>query len=365
MRINVSSNIEIKKNTNNIQVPDTKMIKIGCFRDGGFGDAFFAYATIKAIKRAYPSSHIELLCPHGSFLTLFHNCNFCSIRRASYGEIYEIEKRWQEYYDMWFSLRPRTYSAYDQSLLNYSSIRSICEVSIERQNSLHCEDFYINKNKRDIAERKLYGDGDIEALDVMNYIHNLDSKFEEVREGIESCLPRNMSMKDPYVTVHQWAFTGRGRFNSKFWPIDYWRKLANFIKNKLGYNIIQLGSTGEDFLGDPIINYLGRTDFFSSLRMMQDAVLHIDIEGSLIHASEALQIPCISLVGPSAKYWRHSRSNCITYVAPDPSLCDIMECERFEGGWHYRCAKKDGYALCMESISPEDVWNVIINKINT
>lgn len=343
--------------------PSLKTMMIGAWRDGGIGDSIAAYCVLMAIKKAYPTSIIEFLSPHQSFLEIVSRVPGCSARRVSYRDIFKLEHSWKKDYDAWFSLRPRTYSVYSENILQYSGIADIASVSMKRQNDFYGVDMSAEQNSRDIAESKLYGSGDIEFMKVYNYIHNLGGSFSDAKDALLSLMPRcNIEPNKPYITFHQWAFTGRGTFNSKFWPVSYWQELARLVKSELQMDVYQVGNGNEHHLGGQIINILGKTSFYESLSFISNACLHVDIEGSLIHACAALGLPAISLVGPSMKYWRHQDSS-IKYLVADPEICDIMECEKLECGWHYHCRKKNGYALCMEAITPDMVFDEIKNMI--
>lgn len=349
MRVRNDANIITPVIENEYKKSDP-VIKIGAWRDGGFGDAFYAYSVLKSIQRVYPNSKIELLSPSKNFYQIFHN-SIVDFSSKNYSDIHRITDNPLIYYDIWFCLRPMTYSISRPQMLLNEKYRK----SIENQVKLHGEIFL--KNPR-VAENKMYGAGKLPAIDVFNYCLNLDADFYDaipVISNNKGYINYNNPFKGDYITFHQWAYTSIG-FNSKFWPYENWERLANMIKKEYGIRIIQIGGAGEKPMGGPIENKLGNGNVFNSCKIIKDSKLHIDIEGSLIHCCALLNTKAISLTGPSMAYWRHYDNKNITYITSD-NECKLMPCEENTDGWHRSCILK--HHKCMSAISVDMVFDKV------
>lgn len=347
MRVRVHGNKPEKEIHTEYQEADSA-IKIGAWRDGGFGDAFYAYSVLKAIKEAYPVSEIEFISPHDTFRQVFHNPGFFGFSNKGYGEIHWINANPLQDYDMWFCLRPMTYSAARPQL--YSN--KIYSVSLERQIALHGDAFLTNPRE---GEHRMYGGGRLPAIDVYNHCLNLDADFYDSIDVIRNH-PDYKSYDNPfkgdYITMHQWGYT-KNDYNTKFWQYEYWRELAERIQSEYGLRIIQLGAPGEIPMDGVIENRLGQTNFFNSCRIIEDAKLHIDIEGSMVHAAALVKAKTLCLAGPSMEYWRHLDSPDITYLVNEGS-CPLMPCEANTHGWHWRCCLE--HHNCMNGLSSDRVF---------
>jgi len=323
----------------------------------GFGDSFYAYAVLKAIKEAYPNSRLEFISPHDTFRQVFQPVNFFDFQNKSYRDIHWINASPLQNYDIWFCLRPMTYSAANPRLYTHE----VYSVSLKRQIELHGEEFISNPKE---GERRMMGGGHLPAIDVYNHCLNLNADFYDAREVIAS----HSSYKDyenpfggDYITFHQWGYTKNG-YNTKFWPYEYWRELADKIRSEYGIRIIQLGAPNEIAMNGRIENRLGQTNFFNSCKIVENASLHIDIEGSMVHAAALMKAPTLCLSGPSMEYWRHEDSPDVDYLVNEGS-CHLMPCEANTHGWHWGCPL--GHHKCMNELSVERVFEEAKRKMNS
>jgi len=351
MRIKINGNRQNKVVYQEKFIKTKPILKIGAWRDGGFGDSFYTYVVLKAIKKAYPNSNIDFISPHNTFKQVFCNTNFFNFINKNYQDIHRLNDKPLEQYDIWYCLRPMNYSVAKSQLYEHE----IYSVSLQRQIEIHGEEFTINPR---IAEHKMYGGGRLPAIEVFNHTFNLDANFYDAEEVITNH-PDYQEYQNPfkgeYITFHQWGYTRNGH-NAKFWPYEYWRELGSLLIKEYGIRIIQIGAPNEIPMGDKIENQLGKTNFFNSCKIIKESKLHIDIEGSLVHVAAMSNIPTICLAGPSMEYWRHNDCASIQYIINN-GACHLMPCEANTEGWHKRCCLE--HHKCMNELSVDKVFEEI------
>jgi len=343
-------------------------LNIGAWRDGGFGDAFFSYAVLKAIKRKFPESTIEFLTPQGTFSEVFKHQDFCIHRQSTYREIYQIQRSCLNVFDIFYCLRPSTFSVINWKKIKHTDYFNQLKNSATNQKNFFGDYWEVNPEKA--AGGKVWGNGAIQAIDGFNHIHCLDSNFDDAKESIENSRAfkefENSKVfqelkNQKFVTFHQWGFVGHGTWTTKFWPYEKWQELAKKIKKELGIRIIQIGGKNEIAMNGEIENFLDKNNFLESCRLIQEAQIHVDVEGSLIHAAALLNEPAIALTGPTGKYWRHEEKECVDYIFSKPR-CEIQPCEFSHGGsWNWGCPLSNH--ICMNEISVEQVFEKILERL--
>lgn len=333
-------------------------VKIIAWRDGGHGDVFFAYATLKAIKRKFPNSSIRFLFPHGNF-EILRNHNICqSVEHMSYQQIYQIMHSWNDHCDVFFNLRPRTFSLYDKDKFIGTNLEEHIKISTQRQLDAFGNDFLIRPIQS--AEERIYGRGQIPACKVYSHLHNLDVNFQDSSELITKHHDyKNFIVPDfKYITIHQHAYTGGTGWNTKFWTSEHWQELAKMLKQEFGVPVVQIGAGNETFLGgNDIDNWLGKSSFFGNCKLIQNSLIHIDIEGSLVHSAVLLGSKCVALRGASMLYWTHPDATNIRYVSAAPSCCELMPCEVQKRDWWLHCHQQ--HHNCMNQLLPEQVFEAV------
>lgn len=111
-----------------------------------------------------------------------------------------------------------------------------------------------------------------------------------------STLPTSIS--GSYITINDgWAGDSPNRI-TKAWSEDGWIKLVELCRDA-GIKTVQLGSdsNGQDYPVDTQLR--GKSTFAESLSILSGSLCHVDIEGGLVHAAAAMEVPCVVLFGPT------------------------------------------------------------------
>jgi len=113
-----------------------------------------------------------------------------------------------------------------------------------------------------------------------------------------------------YITIHTGG--GDGKFDSKLY--DYWNEVMFLIRPLLSdYKIVQLGDEGDRVIQGIDANILGKTTVKQSAYVLKRAVMHFGNDSFPIHMAGALNIPTVSIYGPTTianhgPYWHNKDS---------------------------------------------------------
>lgn len=145
---------------------------------------------------------------------------------------------------------------------------------------------------------------------------------------------------------------GTNRIVSKQWPFIYFEKLTGLIKEQYpGLNIVQLGIKGVDKIKGADYYILGEHIEIVKY-VLKNSILHIDIEGGLVHIATQLGTKCVVLFGPTPVFYFGYPEN-INIVSEACDYCLSLYDDQ------YRCAKGYDRPECMFSITPEYVMEHI------
>lgn len=165
-------------------------------------------------------------------------------------------------------------------------------------------------------------------------------------------------LPEKYITVNSGSGVGPdGRIVCKAWPQDYFVRFVKLFRDRYpGVGIIQLGDSDCSEI-DGVDRCIFGADFTEVAAILSGAVLHLDIEGGLVHLATHLGTRCAVLFGPTP----------IEYFGYDSNInITAQNCEWCIGLYRdtYKCAKGYDNPRCMYSITPEMVLNRIKDEIN-
>jgi ADP-heptose:LPS heptosyltransferase len=340
-----------------------KKIKTLVWRDGGYGDAFYSYSLLEGFLKKFPLMSIEFISPSGAVLDIMSSSKKWKSFRTTYQAFGNMQHIFSKYYDVLINVSPDPYFLY--SIGNNNIYDEEFNVILQKQIEAYGKDFLINpfscgKNMNYIKENT-------EAIDVYNNLFNINAIFSDAKQSItDNDDYKNYEPtlnKNEYITFHQWAYVGHGNYSTKFWPYGYWRELARLIKENFDIPIIQLGAARETFMNGEINNYLGKTNFFQSCKLIENSLINVDVEGSLIHAAALLNSNSIAITGPTSYYWRHNDLPNIQYVLAKNTKCDLAPCENKCSQWNFKCNIETH--SCLTNITPEEIFEIIKIQVNS
>ena len=148
-------------------------------------------------------------------------------------------------------------------------------------------------------------------------------------------------------------------WDKKKWPADRWAELIQKLLSMNGnYQFAFFGGKAEAKQGrelekrfqNKLWNFAGRLSLAASANTLKQCSFLITTDSGLMHVAGALNIPIVTLWGPT--HWAKNRplSKAPVYkVSPPPGICPLYPCYGKPEMWH--CKK----AVCMESITVEQI----------
>ena len=139
---------------------------------------------------------------------------------------------------------------------------------------------------------------------------------------------------------------------SKQWPYEYFCEFVNMVKNKWrDIKVIQIGAAGARIV-EGVDGHLFGENLELIKYVLNNSLLHVDIEGGLVHLASQLGTRCAVLFGPTPIEFFGYREN-INIQAGNCSGCIGL----YQDG--YYCARGLKQAECMIKIKPD----VLVDKI--
>lgn len=211
---------------------------------------------------------------------------------------------------------------------------------------------------------EILGKKRIQQADIYN-LYNISEKFsyqlDFTPDAIEFFNSLNLSEKK-FITIHRGVDDNQSANSTKLWPYEYYNNLIRYIKNTYPKLIIvQIGINKDrcqTFEGVDI-DLVGKTTIEDLKILLSKAILHVDIEGGLVHLRHALNGGCsVVLFGPTSieTYGYSENINLRGQGCPFP-------CEWIINKWQENCAKECQRMPCMISLTPEFVFSKISNKL--
>lgn len=160
-----------------------------------------------------------------------------------------------------------------------------------------------------------------------------------------------------FITVHDgFDATNHYKFmrSTKSWSMDSWEKFIQIFKEKYPeIHVVQLGGLKHQKIPGVDINFAGQLEFKHTLRYLKSSLLHIDGDSGLVHARHLFNKQSIVIFGSTNPQYFGYPEN----INLAPKFCG--DCWWLNSDWMSTC--KEGYSVpkCIDSITPEDILNVI------
>ena len=144
---------------------------------------------------------------------------------------------------------------------------------------------------------------------------------------------------------------------TKCWPLGKFSKLIQMIKSSYpDIEILQTDGKITKLLGCD--KYFMGEDIELVKYILRGSLLHISIEGGLVHLASQLDTKCIVLFGPTP----------LEYYGYDGNINiqagNCHNCLWLEPNNHYKCSRNLETPACMESITPELVYDAVQTYLN-
>lgn len=313
-------------------------------RFSSLGDVLLTTPLIRSIKNRFPNLKIDFLV-RDEYLDL--------LKLNPYLNKIYIIKRDQEF---------------DINIL----IKNNYDIAIDLQNN-----YRSSKLLRKIKAKKLkYKKNNLLKFLLVNFKINFLKETKTVPEryasvipnftldnqGLDLFLPENIkSSLDKNKKFI--AFAPGSRHFTKMWKEEYFIKLGNMIQ-KENYTVVLLGGESDKEICENIsdgiessINLSNDNNLFqlcADLKMCSALVCN---DSGLMHVGAALQIPLVTIFGSTVKEFGFTPYNCKSIIIENNDL----SCRPCSHIGRNSCPKK--HFLCMETITPDLVFNNLINLL--
>jgi heptosyltransferase-2 len=196
--------------------------------------------------------------------------------------------------------------------------------------------------------------------------------FPKPFKGIDSyCLPLakwgitnaapvkwNFSILNPAWNNKKFiTFVPSAAWEMKRWPLAHWKKLVQLLPQ---HDIVILGGKEDLFCEEisainptRVTNLAGKLSLIESCDIVKKSNLIVSADTGLLHVADVLQVPGISLMGPTA--FGFTASNKIITVEVD------LSCRPCSKDGRGKCSQEI-YQKCMVDITPEQVASVILQR---
>jgi len=200
--------------------------------------------------------------------------------------------------------------------------------------------------------------------DILPYNRNSSTYFEFAEQDFKILQENKLEYKK-YITICVTANIAL-RNCIKIWPLSYYRILIDLIKAKYPYiTIVQIGDSGDsDMLENADVNLLSKTNLSEVCALLKNALVHIGIEGGLIHLIYFLNNTGVLLAGVTASNYYFYESNINLYSDFFAKECK-RDCIFISDNDNPVCIKNMNHTpKCMEMLYPELVFEKVSEHID-
>lgn len=360
---------EIDNDFVKIEIQKDKKLNIAFVCGGGIGDII--------ISALYISKFIKKIdCPYNSCLFVGQSVSSIKalLNQHVFAEnIYKISELNEQLFDIVIRFevqfpnisyidekrvfkKSKFLKSYYNSIMNfntkYSSIVGLGEKTYKQQAFLTI----LNKTR-------------ITGMDVGDFLqlkHDDKIKLTLPMNGRE-ILKKYDLIDKPFITIQRGVdVMNKSSESTKLWSVENYEILSNLIKEKYPtIKIVQLGVSKNRCINisNVDLNLIEKTSFSEVLWILKNSLLHIDCEGGMVHLRHFLSAKTsIVLFGPTSPITRGYKEN----INIRTTKCNCQFCEWLIGeNWQTYCLNtKNTKSLCMNSITPQTVFNQVDNFIS-
>lgn len=326
-------------------------ISFSFYMTGGFGDGIFHKRIIDEFIKYVPNCMIDIYHPRASLYLspLYTGCsNINKIVDDGGGVFNENFRKYA--LSMHIGMSTKVDWLDEEKLEQIPFFLELIK-KIKKKTELDDKEFvnnYYVQYMRDIykgynAYTRFSFDGILGINDKRVFI-NLDESYEERFKKLNL---------HKYISVNYGNGTSNDEKNiSKQWSYNNFNNLLVKIKNKYKtLQIVQVGSSRTKRLNNIDVNVLGE-DFELVKFVLKNSLIHIDIEGGLVHLATQLGTKCCVIFGPTLVKYFGYESN-INIVPEKCNGCFSLYSNV------YVCARGMDYPECMRSIHPDAVFKEV------
>lgn len=166
-----------------------------------------------------------------------------------------------------------------------------------------------------------------------------------------SILPRYQLEPKKYITINRGVDSNLSENCPKLWPLEYYKKLVILLKEKYpNLKIVQIGANDKYGVINADLCLLGKTDIEETKILLKNSLLHVDVEGGLVHLNHILHGKSCVIFGPTSQIeFAYNENINIQSNACLQTCCWVIQ------NWQKECLRGINPPPCMAETTPENV----------
>lgn len=338
-----------------LQIGKCENIQIAVVEGGGFGDSLIDMILINKICELLENKCIiTFFNKYENYFSIFPKINN-SINFKLYSNSYDQK------YDLVIHMHNIPIIHY----INHERVKQYSEkLYYYCVDNMYYFDILFSRNTNNYRFTKyalLLGKNRIEQLDLhdlLDITRKDKVNIPIVKENI-NCLKKYRLYREKYITVNR-DVGNEERSHPKLWPVQYYKELLLFIKNKYSeYKIVLVGQECNKELSHySDIDLTGKLSLIEVNSILKYGYLHIGTEGGMVHLKHFLNGKSMVFFGPTDPDVFGYKENINVYN----NVCKDC-CEWLTDNWDKSCILNPKKPKCIYSIKPDIVENLLNNQM--
>lgn len=329
---------------------DSSSLRIAFYNGGGMGDSIIDVAFIQNLRKILPADTIiDYYAKSGK---VFRYCPFIS---NVYSETKQLDTKK-------YDLALGNHRFWMVSRFNENKVKRLAPVLYEfvkYQLNLRNNILRNNNDNNNLYSQyaMLLGKNRWEQVDLKEItgFNRNNTLYMPLSPEYFSILSRYQLEPKKYITINRGVDSNLGENCPKLWPLEHYKKLIQLLhKQYPSLKILQIGANDKYGVINADLNLLGKTDIEETKILLKNALIHIDVEGGLVHLNHILHGKSCVIFGPTPLIPLKYDENINLKNKACPHFCDWVIQD-----WQKECLRGINPPPCMTETSPEKVINAL------
>lgn len=336
--------------------PVKKPLRIAVWNGGGMGDSLIDVAFLQNLRKFLPDDTV--IDYYAKSYKVFCHCPFLN---AVYPDIRQADKN--QYDLMLTNHRFWIIDKFDEARVQKASsvLYEFCKYQLDLRNNILRKNN--DNNNLYVQYALLLGKNRWEQVDLKEItgFNRYAELYLPLQPDCFKILSRYGLKRNGYITINRGVDNRLSENCPKLWPLEYYQKFVSLFQKKYPHiPIVQIGAGDKYGVVNANINLLGKTSIEETKILLKNALLHIDVEGGLVHLNHILHGKSCVLFGPTPVTPLEYRENINLKNNVCPHYCDWVIQD-----WQKECLRGINPAPCMAGIYPETVLKAVTKYIDT
>ena len=329
--------------------PTNTRLKIAITNGGGMGDSIIDVAFIQNLRKHLPQdAEIDY---YTKSYNLFRNMPFLN-KVEGYNKAFNPKS-----YDL-VMINHRFFIIVNFNEEKIKQQAPILYKYVKYQQELRNNILKGNNDNNNLYSQyaELLGKNRWEQLDLQG-ITGFDRYYElymPLQTEYLSVLKRYALNPQSYITINRGVDSNLSELCPKLWPLEHYKMLVELLRKKYpNIKLVQIGANDKYGVIGADINLLGKTNIEETKILLKNSLLHIDVEGGLVHLNHTLHDKSCVIFGPTklGEFLYEDNINIRANICTP--CCWVVQ------DWQKKCLKGYDIPPCMAETKPEDVMERI------